>query len=198
MNYAELKAAIADTLNRQDLTAQIPLFVRLVEAQMRREISSRKDFDHLDLSGAQGSIGLPCDFAGVLSLTAYGQPNRKIVYMSPDMWDEQWLTSYSAPHYYTLTKTRLLFSPSVEFDGLLRYWKHMCPLKADHDSNWILDHHPDAYLYGACMHAAPYLKDDDRIGVWNGFYASAITAINAESVEQQAGAHVEIQSRSVV
>lgn len=198
MNYAQLQAAIADTLNRQDLTAQIPTFIRLAEAQMDRELVNRNDFAYIPLNGVSGSIGLPCDFAGALSVTAFGQPNQKIAYMTPDMFDEQWLSSNGAPHYYTLTKTQMLFSPSVAFDGSVRYLRHLQNLSTTNDENWLLSDHPDAYLYGALTHAAPYLKDDDRIPVWNGFFASAIAAINAQSVEQQAGAHVEIQSRSVV
>lgn len=198
MNYTELKTLVAETLNRQDLTAQIPMFIALAEAQMDRELVTRQEFGIKTLSGAVESIGLPCDFGGVLALTAYGQPNRKIVYMSPDMLDEQWLSSQGSPHYYTLTQSQILLSPSVEFDGLLRYWKRLPKLSSECPTNWLLDRHPDAYLYGALVHSAPYLKDDDRIGVWSGFYTSAVAAINQQSVEQQAGAHVEIQSRSVV
>lgn len=198
MNYAELQTAIADTLNRQDLAAQIPTFIRLAESQMDRELVTRQEFGIITMSGVAESIGLPCDFGGVLAMTSFGQPNRKIVYMAPDMIDEQWLSSEGAPHYYTLTQSQVLFSPSAVFDGSMRYWKRLPNLSATCTCNWLLDRHPDAYLYGALLHAAPYLKDDDRIGVWSGFFTSAIDAINQQSVAQQAGAHVEIQSRSVV
>lgn len=198
MNYTELQAAIADTLNRHDLAAQIPVFIRLAEAQLDREIVARQDFKYQELSQVSGAIPLPRDFAGVLALTAFGQPNRKVVYMAPDMFDEQWLSSNGAPHYYTISATQIIFSPSVEFDGLLRYWRHVPKLSATCQENWLLCNHPDVYLYGALVHAAPYLKDDDRIPVWNGFYEAAIRSINQQSVEQQFGAHVEIQSRSAV
>ena len=36
-NYTELQASIADTLNRDDLTNQIPDFIRLAEAQLGRD-----------------------------------------------------------------------------------------------------------------------------------------------------------------
>lgn len=198
MNRDELYAAIADTLNRQDLAAQIPSFVRLAEAQMDRELVTRQEFAMRELSGVSGSIGIPCDFGGVLSLVAYGQPNRKIVYMAPDMLDEQWLSSQGAPHYYTVTGSQILFSPSVEFDGLLRYWKRLPRLSATCESNWLLERHPDAYLYGALTHAAPYLKDDERIGVWSSFYRSAVDAINIQSNVQQTGSHVQIQNRGAI
>ena len=36
--YAELQAAIADTLNRDDLTSAIPNFITLAEADMQRRL----------------------------------------------------------------------------------------------------------------------------------------------------------------
>lgn len=198
MNYTELQALIATTLNRQDLAANIPVFISLAEAQMDRELVTRQEFGVRTLEGVSEEISLPCDFGGVLALTAFGQPNRKIVYLAPDALDEQWLSSNGVPHYYTITASKILFSPSVEFDGLLRYWKRLPRLGNGCDCNWLLERHPDAYLYGALTHAAPFLKDDDRIPVWNGFYSAAVDAINRQSVEQQAGAHVQVQNRSVV
>ena len=35
-------------------------------------------------------------------------------------------------------------------------------------TNWLLTKHPDIYLYGALAEAEPYLKNDERIEVWNG------------------------------
>ena len=37
-NYTELKSNIADFLNREDLTAVIPTFIALAEAQINRDI----------------------------------------------------------------------------------------------------------------------------------------------------------------
>ena len=40
--YSDLKASIADFLNRDDLTAVIPDFIKLAEAQFKREIRHYK------------------------------------------------------------------------------------------------------------------------------------------------------------
>ena len=44
------------------------------------------------------------------------------------------------------------------------------PALADNATNWLLDAHPDAYLYGSLMQSAPYLQADERIGIWAGKY----------------------------
>jgi len=46
--YSELKTAVADWLNRSDLTSAIPNFIALAEAQMSRQIRHRKRHDARD------------------------------------------------------------------------------------------------------------------------------------------------------
>jgi hypothetical protein len=41
-SYAELKTAIANFLARDDLTAQIPMFIQLAEGRMSRELETRE------------------------------------------------------------------------------------------------------------------------------------------------------------
>jgi hypothetical protein len=44
-------------------------------------------------------------------------------------------------------------------------------------SNWLLTSHPDVYLYGTLMEAAPYLHDDARVPVWKSLLAEAIEGV---------------------
>lgn len=198
MKYPELMTLIADTLNRKDLTANIPSWIEMAESVMNREIHARMEFGILQLNAVNGMIGLPCDFAGVSSITALGQPNQKIVYASPDKFDEYWMVANGPAPFYTIVGGSMVFAPSNNFDLLLRYWKRLPSLSKTCPSNWILERNLDAYLYGALVHSAPFLKDDSRIGIWSNLFESAVTAINQQSVFEQAGAHVEIRSMSVV
>ena len=45
-------------------------------------------------------------------------------------------------------------------------------------SNWLLACAPDAYLYGALLESAPYIKDDERIAVWTAGLVSVIDGLN--------------------
>ena len=42
MIYSELKSAIADFLNRQDLTSVIPTFIKFTEADINRKLRHRR------------------------------------------------------------------------------------------------------------------------------------------------------------
>jgi hypothetical protein len=43
--------------------------------------------------------------------------------------------------------------------------------------NWLFTAHPDVYLYGALMEAAPYLHDDARVPIWKGLLAEAVEGV---------------------
>jgi hypothetical protein len=61
------------------------------------------------------------------------------------------------------------------------YYGQIPPLADATPTNWLLTHHPDAYLYGSLIHAAPYLGDDQRASVWASLHQSALDAIDRES-----------------
>jgi hypothetical protein len=56
----------------------------------------------------------------------------------------------------------------------LVYYAKLSKLSDSNTTNWLLTAAPDIYLYGALMQAAPYLKDDARIGTWSQMYLTAL------------------------
>tara|TARA_R110002153_G_scaffold98295_1_gene233308 strand:- start:1224 stop:2132 length:909 start_codon:yes stop_codon:yes gene_type:complete len=48
-------------------------------------------------------------------------------------------------------------------------------------TNWLLSAAPDVYLYGSLLQSAPYLANDERIGVWAQLYSAAVLRLNEES-----------------
>lgn len=46
------------------------------------------------------------------------------------------------------------------------------------DPNWLLTAHPDIYLYGTLVEAAPFLKDDARVPVWEARLQDAIESLS--------------------
>ena len=61
-NYTELQASIADTLNRDDLTAVIPDFVRLAEAQLNRVVRHWRMEDRVIATVDSQYTALPTNF----------------------------------------------------------------------------------------------------------------------------------------
>lgn len=184
-SYTTLQAAIANFLNREDLTAVIPDFISLAEADMNRRIRHwRMEARSTTTIDTQYSA-LPDNWVEVIRL--------KIGADALELIDQSTLLDYSEandgtaaqPRFYAITNGTLeVFPvPDQSYTGEMVYYQKISPLSADNASNWVLEHHPDCYLYGSLVHSAPFLQEDQRAAVWSSLYQNAVDAINENSLK---------------
>ena len=67
-NYSTLQSAIADYLNRQDLTSQIPMFIQFVEADLNTRLRCREMIVRANAMSDQEYVQLPADWVEALNL----------------------------------------------------------------------------------------------------------------------------------
>jgi hypothetical protein len=191
-DYAELQAAIQGFLwNRADVAAQIPDFIRLAEAQMNRRLTCRQ-MERIDpdftLYGEM--VPLPDDFAGVKSFRVTSQANQApLQYTSPEGLER--LGNYGGPpSHYSIVGDQFAFFPfnGGTYTARLRYRQTIPSLSDAEPVNWLLQAHPDVYLYGALTQSAPWLHEDERLEVWAALFRAAIDDINSDGVRQATGA----------
>lgn len=199
--FIGLKASIADFLNRTDLTTTIPDFIVLAEAQMHRRLigRQRQGFPvprrlilRSDASFVTDDeyVAVPTDIAGPinLQLTASDGTILDLDYLEPVNLQAMKSAAFANgdtgsipfpgwPVYYTVIGSELQIFPVADkaYTGELTYIKRLAA--ASGATNWILTDHPDAYLYGALVQSAPYLKDDPRITVWGTLFTAALDDI---------------------
>lgn len=190
--YTELKDAIADFLLRTDLDAAIPTFIRLAEARMDRDVrhwrQEKRSVAQLD--GQYSAI--PADYLRPIRLQITDAPTSEVAPISTaqmlqlrgDRNDR-----VGRPTHYALTAGSLELYPTPDntYNASLVYYGRVAALSDSNATNWLLTEAPDAYLYGALVHSAPYLKDDPRISVWASLYTSAIEALNKTSDDAKYG-----------
>src|SRR5690606_10450609 len=148
-----LKAEVASFLNKTNLTANIPTFIALAEAQMRREITSVgqvETFAEVEID--DDGWALPCS---AREMAAVSYDADELPYLPPERSGE---FDGHTPRHYTVIGNVLHVVPTGTVD--IRIKQKLCGLSSYVKSNWILRDHPDAYLYGALMQAAPFLRDD--------------------------------------
>jgi hypothetical protein len=182
--YANLQAEIALWLNRTDLTAQIPGFITLAEAQMNRRLRAFQMLSRSSFPISGELTALPSDFLAVETLrnTTSGLVLRSV---SPRMMDDDRATyDYAAgdPQRYSIEGVNLRVSPvpgAAVATSLLYY--AALPALASNTSNWLLALYPDAYLYGALTQSAPYLRADERLATWSTLFLAAMADINEKS-----------------
>lgn len=190
--YAELQAAIADWLLRSDLTATIPSFIRLAEADFARKIRHWRMESRLAVSYDAQYEDLPADWVETISLRlsdATG-PHQLDLMSHADMLAERYRTADigGLPKFYAVSGGQLeLFpTPDEAYSGELLYIQEIPALSDSQTTNWLLTAAPDVYLYGALLQSAPYIKDDERIAVWAAAYDNAITSLNRSSSRAKA------------
>ena len=199
-NFGTLKTAIADTLDRQDLTSVIPQFVSLAQAQFNRKIRSHRQITRGSLTIDAQFEALPADWLETIRITMDANPIRVLTQISMDD-----LTRYrtaidnttDAPVYFSHNGTdiELFPTPSTSYTGEITYYAKVTALSADADTNWLLTNNPDVYLYGALVHTAPYLKDDARIALWAGLLAQAMSEIEDETAAARFGSPLRMRMR---
>ena len=59
-------------------------------------------------------------------------------------------------------------------------------LSSVNQTNWLTEYAPQLLLYGTLLEATPFLKNDERIGVWQQFYDRALNALNTEDLKKMA------------
>ena len=189
--YAELKTAIANWLNRDDLTSVIPDFISLAEADMDRKVRHWRMEERATANIDARYTQLPDGFMEAVRfhLDVDERPIELVTPLSLQTYRRGGADTTGRPKYYSVIAGQLEVwpSPDSSYTGELYYYARTAALTDSNTSNWILQYFPDAYLYGALMHSAPYLVDDQRAQVWASLYQSAIDGINNNNEKAKFG-----------
>ena len=191
--YSELTAAIADWLNRSDLTSAIPSFISLSEAQMNRNLRVRQMVSRSEATIDTKYSALPAGFLETKNFKVISSnPITPIEFATEEQLDDYDASTTAAgkPKYFGVVgnQVRVHPSPDTGYTCELVYYAQIPALSGTNTTNWLLTSSPDAYLYGALSQSAPYLKDDERIAVWASLYTSALESIkNADIKSNGAG-----------
>lgn len=190
--YDELKASIADFLNRDDLTAVIPDFITMAESNLNMTVRHWRQEKRSTAEIDTQYSAIPADFLEVISFHISSGDYRSLELISKaEMQDRRYKSGDASgkPAFYAITAGEIEVYPTPDgtYDAELYYFSRITALSASNTSNWLLEYFPEAYLYGSLLHSAPYLKEDARTQVWASLYANAISAINAESEKSKFG-----------
>ena len=178
-NYTELQASVADFLNRSDLTSVIPDFITMAEADLNRALRVREMSVRTRAPIDSQYVKLPVDFLGMRNIDLLTDPVTPMTYKNLQNLDiHRAGDATGKPIYYSIIQNNIEFAPAPDGDYTIEivYYQKVPPLSVN-TTNWLLDAHPDAYLYGTLQHSAPYLQSDERVGIWAGKYQQIIEQI---------------------
>ena len=186
--FTTLKTAVADFLNRDDLTSAIENFIALSESQINRDIRHWKM--ETRASGQQDATDeysqIPANWIETIRFHVTDNGTSPLELISRAAMSDKRASNNDAvgtPTHYTHADGQFQFypTPSSTVNTELLYYAKTTALSSSNSDNWLLLEAPDVYLYGALLHSAPYLGEDERIAVWAQMYSASVARLNEVS-----------------
>ena len=169
--YTELKTAVANWLDRDDLTDRIPEFIALAEARFNRVLRLRSMETKQTASTAAGqrNYALPTNYIQMRNFQLNTSPLTTLSYVTPEIYDRLWGGSTGGiPKFYTILADEISLGPipgSVITMEML-FYKKFDNLSGSTATNWLITNAPDIYLYGTMLEAEPFIMNDERVQLW--------------------------------
>ena len=202
--FTELKDAIADWLDRSDLTARIPDFITLAEARVNRDVRIRpmEVRSSMETTAGQRYFNLPGGYLQMRNIQINSNPITPLEYITPEMLDRLYGSDTTGkPKAYTLIGDEIQLAPIPDSDYTLEmaFYEKFTPLgdgtSGTVTSNWLTTNAPDVLLYGALLEAEPFIKNDERVNLWINAYNSAITRIqDTDTKDRHSGSAMRIRN----
>ena len=79
-----------------------------------------------------------------------------------------------------------LIAPSADaaYPFEVNFWELPALLDSTNQTNWTTDFAPNALLHGSLLQATPFLKNDERIQVWQTIYESDIAILEGQDIKR--------------
>jgi hypothetical protein len=170
-SYASLSSAIADWLDRSDLSGVAPQLIALAEAKISRKLVPLLSETTVNLTAdVNGVIVLPADY-GTLSVVRFGT-QRALPQVTASKALE--LRANTEPFAYSLEADVLRLWPICQQTVTLIYQPKLPQLSTSQPTNFLLDTYPDVYFFGAMLFAEGYLANDNRAALFKGLFEEAL------------------------
>jgi hypothetical protein len=171
-------------------------FIRMTETEANRAIRGRVSAGRSVAILSEEGGTVPEDFLGEISFRLDVSSRGKLAFKSVVEFDDL-VDRYPAtgqPQVFTIVggEFRFLPAPDTDYTATLTYWRKVPPLTDASQSNWLLDAHPDVYLYGCLMHAAAFLKDWDEKAQYEAWFGAALQDVAKTEIEAAMGGTLQM------
>ena len=190
MTYDSLVENIQTYLERTDQATldKIPLFIMLAEQVIASQIKFLGNMTVQTSAMVQGTniIDKPARWHKTVSMNItvagkrYPVLLRKYEYLR-EYWPDPAVESI--PKFYCdydYTHWLVAPTPDAAYNFEVLYYERIQPLDSSNQTNWFTIYAPQALLYGSLLQAMPFLKNDERIPMWQQQYEAIMQTLMAE------------------
>jgi len=208
MNYTELVAAITSWSHRSDVAAQADTFIQLAEAEFNTRLRTVDQETVAELVCNTRYTALPADFLEMRAVEYLGDTISNLTYATPEFVSEWRRASPTGDSKaYTLRGLYIELLPNLgaddpDIDGFgadvspfqsgevpltIHYWAKIPALSALNLTNWLINDHPNLYLYECLRQAAIWTKDDRAIERYANLLQGYWSSLKANDVNRRFG-----------
>ena len=190
MTYNSLVENIQTYLERTDQATldKIPTFIMLAEQVIASQIKFLGNLTVQQSSFIQGTniVDKPARWHKTVSMNItvagkrYPVLLRRYEYLR-EYWPDP--AQESVPKFYCdydYTHWMIAPTPAAAYNFEVLYYERVQPLDATNQTNWFTVYAPQAMLYGSLLQAMPFLKNDERIPMWQQQYDAIMQTLMAE------------------
>jgi len=192
MTYSSLVENIQSYLERTDQATidKIPTFIMLAEQVMAADLKFLGNLIVATSNMVQGEniIDKPARWRKTVSMNVTVNGVRQPVFLRKyeylrEYWPDP--SQQDVPFFYCdydYTHWMIAPTPNDDYAYEVLYYERLQPLDATNQSNWFTEYAPQALLYGSLLQAMPFLKNDERIPMWQAQYEQIMNVLKTEDV----------------
>ena len=194
MTYDSLVDDVSTYLERTDQATldKIPTFIMLAEQILATEIKFLGNLTVAEstMTTSDPVIQKPARWRKTVSLnvTVAGQKYpvflRKYEYLR-EYWPDA--TQTEVPKFYCdydYDHWLVAPTPADDYAYEVLYYERVQPLDSSNQTNWFTQNAPQALLYGTLLQAMPFLKNDERIPMWQAQYNQVVQTLKIEDISR--------------
>lgn len=197
-NYGELQEKVKDWLNRSDLDERVPTYISIGEKKIFRKLRIQENEAVVTVNTVadSGVLAVPSDYQEMINVRC--GPDTLVRVDSSQLLRMQGQGVREKPCYFSRvgSEIRLYPIPDDAYECTIHYFQDLSgSLVNDADTNPVLLHAPDLYLYAALIQAEPMLQteQDNSMAVWKSLYEESMMELNEEYfVENHSGSTMNL------
>jgi hypothetical protein len=172
---------------------QIPRLINLAERRIARELKIQGFINVVTdtLIPGQSVYQKPDRWRDTVSInvgTGTGNNTRKLLFTrsyeyARSYWPNEADTGEPVFYAdYNYTNWLIAPTPDAAYPFEVLYYELPVLLDDQNQTNWLTDYAPQVLLYASLLEATPFLKNDDRIPVWQQMYDRSAAMLNGEDL----------------
>lgn len=194
MTYDSLVENIQSYLERTDTATleKIPLFIMLAEQIIASQIKflGNMTVNQSTMVLGESIIDKPARWHKTVSFNILVNGERQPVFLRKYEYLREYAPNASVtgvPVFYgdyDYTHWLVAPTPDAAYTFEVLYYERIQPLDSSNQTNWFTIYAPQALLYGSLLQAMPFLKNDERMPMWQQNYDLIIQTLKAEDVQR--------------